>query len=498
MLPVPDDGGGTEGKWARSFDSSPARVAAFLVAALFWTIGSLHRSLWEDEFHSMFHARGESVRALFETVRSDNHPPLSFLLQKLSRDLLGESVFALRLPTLLAGLGMLWVFLRLSRRLPDSTARAFAPWLAAFSSYLFWIVTTARMYAWLALATLGLVESVLAVLEGKRSRWWLAPWIALGLYSHYHFFHHLALLGLAALALYAGSPTQRAALRRCALPGLAGLALFVPWGVFAFWQQLQTGDPPTSSYRGIDEWFQAYAHLLFVNARAGGAFLFYGLALTGALAGALLGFLGTMRLVRGMRAHGPTAFSLALLALGVLGPSWTYLASVVHSRSGFHLKYLAGYASPALLIIAAGVAGAFWRRALGGFLLFAMLCLTLVNVATCGSQDVQGAVLFILEHARPGDAVVVRSYWFRDPEHSPTDYGWYARRLAPGREDPLEIPFDRVHDAFAHPRTWLIWTGGYPAWVQDTLREHFQRLETFPCGPEVTVQLYSEPREAER
>ncbi len=527
------------------------RAAAFLVAAVFWTIGSLHRSLWEDEFHSLYHARAGSVLGLLESVRNDNHPPLSFLLQKLSCDLLGESVFALRLPTLLAGLGLFLVFLRLSRRLPDSPARAWAPWLAACSSYLFWIVTTARMYSWVALATLGLVASSLSALAGERSRWWIAPWIALGLYSHYHFFHHLALLGLAVLVLQALAPARRRELSgsvkespasrepagcdaarraddayshgntrrrndatshpaelvggegflhrpsRLALPVLVGLALFLPWGAFGFWRQLGTGDPPTSSHRGFSVWAESYAHFLFVNSRAGGLLLYRALALPGALAGALLGILGTVRLVREIRAGGATALSVVLLVLGVLGPSWTYLANVAHPRSGFHLKYLASYAAPALLIVAAGTTGALWRRALGGFLLLAMLGITIANVASRGSEDVEGAVRFIREHAQPGDAVMTRPCWHRDPERSPTDYGWYARRMAPGENEPVEIPVGRAADAFAYGRVWLIHSMSYRRWVLEMLAGHFRSLETFRCSREVAVYLYTDPREGQ-
>jgi len=487
-------GGGTSGGWPGAWDSSRARVAALLVAALLWTAGSLHRSLWEDEFHSLYHASAGSVTELLARVRSDNHPPLSFLLQHASCDLLGESVIALRLPSLLAGLGMLLVYLALLQRLTNPTARAVAPWLAVSSSYLFWIVTTARMYVWLALATLGLLQSVLDAVEGKRSRWWISAWVALGLHSHYHAFHYLALLGLACLVVHAVSPGERRALRRCVLPALVGCALFTPWGVYAFWRQLGTGDPPTATHHGFDVWSESYSHFLFLYARAGGDFVHYWLALPGVLAGAVLGAFGTLRLAREVRAGGARTFPAALLVLAILGPTWIYLASLVHSRSGFHLKYLVSFAAPLFLILATGVSGAVWRRALTGFLLVAMLTVTLANVATRGRQNIHGAVSFILEHAQPGEAVLVRPWWTRDPEHSPTDYGWYAKRLARGRAGPAEIPIERAPEACAFSRVWLIHTSGYWRWVLNLLAQHFRSLETIPIDPEATVYLYSDPR----
>jgi 4-amino-4-deoxy-L-arabinose transferase-like glycosyltransferase len=495
---LPDEargGGGSSGGWPEAWDAPRARVAAFLVAALLWTAGSLHRSLWEDEFHSLYHASAGSVTELLERVRGDNHPPLSFLLQKLSCDLLGETAFALRLPTLLAGLGALLLYVGLARRLTDPAARAIAPWLAASSSYFLWIVTTARMYAWLALAALGLLHGVLAALEGTRSRWWISAWIALGLHSHYHSFHYLALLGLACVVAHAVSPGEREGLRRCVSPALAGAALFAPWAIHAFWHQLGTGDPPTASYRGWRVWSESYAHFLFLYPRAGGDLVHYGLALPGALAGAVLGISGVLRLARGIRAGGTRTLPVTLLVLALLGPSWVYLASLVSPRSGFHLKYLVSFAGPLLLIVATGVSRAIWSRALAGFLLVAMLAVTLANVASRGRQNIHGAVSYILDHARPGDAVVVRPWWSRDPERSPTDYGWYARRLARGRPGPVEIPVDRTdQEARAYPRVWLIHTGDSRRWVRAFLGEHFRNLETIPIDPEATVYLYSDPR----
>jgi 4-amino-4-deoxy-L-arabinose transferase-like glycosyltransferase len=494
MPPGPERDGqrGASASWPDRWDSPAARSAAGLLAVLAWTIGSFHRSLWEDEFHSLYHASARGLLGTLASVRGDNHPPLSFLLQKASCALLGESAFALRLPSLMAGLGLYLVFLRLARRLPGAEARGIAPWLAACSSFVFWFVSAARMYAWIALATLGLVECVLAVLEGGRKRWCIAAWVALGLHSHYHFFHHLTLLGVAGLVVYLGWPEQRRGLRSCLLPGLLGCAAFLPWGVYAFWHQLGTGDPPTSSRRGFLVWLESYGHFLFINARTGGALVQHGLALPGVVAGGLLGALGTVRLLRAGRAA--PAFVAAVLVLGLLGTSWIYLADLVHPRSGYNLKYLSAFAAPLLLIVAAGVGASRWSRAQGGFLLLAMLVVTIVNVLSPGRQDVRGGVRFVLEHAQPGDAVMVHAWWFRDPERSPTDYGWYARRLDPEGGGPVEIPIARTEEALQHPRVWLIHTSAYRRWVMDLLNERYERVETFPRGPEVTVYLYSSPR----
>jgi 4-amino-4-deoxy-L-arabinose transferase-like glycosyltransferase len=477
-----------------SFSSGLARWGPFLVALTFWTVGSVHRSLWEDEFHSLYHARAPDLVALLESVRSDNHPPLSFLLIQASRALFGENELALRLPSLLVGLILFPVFTRLARRLEDPFARALAPWLAAASSYLFWIVSAARMYALLALATLGLVESLVSALDGKRSRWWIALWIAVGLHTHYHFFHHLTIVGLACLFLAWRVPECRAGLRALVLPGLLGVALFVPWTVYGFARQLGTGDPPTSAYRGLSVWVQSYAHFLFINPGLKGRAIRSAILVPGSALGAVLGVLGTLRIARDYRSRRVPAFAVLLFAVGLVAPTWIYLSSLVHARSGFHLKYLASFAAPVLLIVAAGAGGAAWRRALGVLLLAAMLVVTGVNAASRGRMDIHGAVDFILDRAQAGDAVMCRPWWFRDPQNSPTDFGWYGERLGAGRVKPAEIPTARVSDALAHPRVWVIHSSAYPARVLLTLGEVFAGFESFVLGPEITVLLYSNPR----
>jgi hypothetical protein len=51
-----------------------------------------------------------------------------------------------------------------------------------------------------------------------------------------------------------------------------------------------------------------------------------------------------------------------LLVLGLLGTSWIYLADLVHTRSGYNLRYLSAFAAPLLLIVAAGVGASRWSR----------------------------------------------------------------------------------------------------------------------------------------
>ena len=63
----------------------------------------------------------------------------------------------------------------------------------------------------------------LRVLEGKRGSVWVALWIAVGLHSHYYFFHYLFLMGIAAMVAAGKWPDLRKPVLRLALAALIGL-----------------------------------------------------------------------------------------------------------------------------------------------------------------------------------------------------------------------------------------------------------------------------------
>src|SRR5262245_43747490 len=82
-------------------------VGPFLTAVVAWAIGIWRRSPWTDEFHTLYHARAHTLLGFLESVRTDNHPPLGFLLAWVGRVAIGESELALRLPSLVATLFLL-------------------------------------------------------------------------------------------------------------------------------------------------------------------------------------------------------------------------------------------------------------------------------------------------------------------------------------------------------------------------------------------------------
>lgn len=475
----------------------PIDVLALLSATTLWTAGALRKSLWSDEFHSLHHVRAEDWGTFLEAVRSDNHPPLSFALQRLSVLAFGESELALRLPSVVAGLVALVLVARVSARLPERSSRRVALWFVACSSYLFTIATEARMYALLLLCVLGLAWAVLERLEGRGSRAWVASWVALGLHTHYYFLHDLFVLGACAALAALVWPGMRRKVVELLWPATLGVLFFLPWASWGFLRQLQHGLPAgglaeSGSLEGLAAVAESLAHLAFFHTSLGGSFVTYAVALPGTLVVAALGFLGIRALVR---AREPRVLLLVLLGLGIGAPLWSYAVSLVVERANYGYTYIAGSAGPVLLLVAAGVSGSGTRLLTGACALGAMLAVTLAVSAWGGEEDYRAAVEFVLDSAEPGDAVLAKPLWDLEPERSPTGWDYYAARAE--RTDgprPEELPLAEIRRAYEHPRVWLLARDGFSDWALLGLRRRYASERRWRMGTLLRLYLFAEPR----
>jgi 4-amino-4-deoxy-L-arabinose transferase-like glycosyltransferase len=477
----------------------PARGLATLlvVAAALWLVGASRRSLWQDEFHSLHHVQRPDLPALLESVRSDNHPPLSFLLERGSAAAFGVDALPLRLPAVLVGLLFLARLRRLCRRLPDGLegrAASLAPWLVLASSYVFVIFTEARMYALLALATLGLLEALVHAADprdGERpSRWWVALWVFVGLHAHYYFLHQLALAGLLAGLWALREPGSRRALAGLLPPLVLGLLLFLPWGLYGFRHQLTHELPPGGSPRGLMTLVQSIGHLFFWNASLGGPWLTRLVAWPGSVLAAVALLLGMRQLVA-RRAQAP-GLAWFVLGFGLGLPLWGWCASLVLERSTYGWRYVAGAAAPVLLVAAVGFA----RRGLGvprTLLLLCMATVTAFNLVAGGQEDHRRLVAHVLEHARPGDVVLAKPPWEPDPLPEETSWRYYLDRTRPGPKGhvPPQVLFTEWKDAREYERVWVWFRDPYSAWVEEALAKTFPFSLERPMGPGLTLHLFA-------
>ena len=471
---------------------SIARTGVVVAAGvLLWLVGGYSRSLWIDEFHSLYHARAPDLLSFFASVRTDNHPPLSFLLVRWSTQVLGENPLVIRLPAMVAGVLYLLVLVRLARRLPDAGARRLLPWLGVLSTFCFTIFCEARMYGWLALAVLGSVEAILAGFDGRRSRWWLALWVLLGLHSHYYFLHYgLVLSALVACVAVFDRP-RRAAARSLFAPALLGLLASVPWIAWGLVAQLQHGMPSGANYGSFAYFVESLGHLFFMGMSYVGSWLTYGVALPGTVGVAVAALLGVGVL---WRAHDGRDRLLALFLVGgaALAPMWAWLASLASERVSYNWRYVAGSTGPALALVAMGISvGSDRTRATVRILVVGtMLVVTGFVAFSPGQEDWRGAVRLILERAEPGDAVLLKPMWDQDREHSPTGYDYYAPRLAGGNPFPTEIRTRDWRIALGYERVWIIERRYYPKRVFTELRAAFARENLMDVGSALTVHLF--------
>lgn len=408
-------------------------------------------SLKLDDFHSIHHARAASVADFFRVLLEDNHPPLSFLLVKACRAIGGEGEMVLRLPSLAAGVGAVWLTWRMARRLAP-TPRALATALVAVSSLHVDLSSDVRMYALLALAVAGLLDALLDLLDEGRGTARLALWTVIGLHAHYHFLYPLVLLAPAAWLL---APSRRRALAIGF--GIAAL-LSLPWYALGFPVQLGHGLAPGGSRTSVALFAEGLFHLVFFHISVAGAawrtlFLGAGIVLWGLVA---VGIAVAWRDSRASRAR-----AQLLLLAGLGAPVLSTLAALLSSRAGFEWRYLIGSVVPvALLATGSGPMGLLRTRALTAVVLVATI-LAGFNAVDPGEEDYRDAIAALLEQSRPGDAVVAAD---RQPRLFPHSLAWhyYAPRLANGRSIPTTLPFD---DGFVladpaalaeHPRVWCV------------------------------------------
>jgi hypothetical protein len=163
-----------------------------LLLALLLRLPLLRQSFWYDESFTSAISRLPLVQAL-TVIISDVHPPLSYLPFWIVGQVFGTVPILLRLPSLLAGLAVVWALWRLGKQWGEDCGKL-AALLGALMPALLWYSTEARAYIFLVLAVL----IALIGLEEKRP---LIVGASLGLLPLLHVYGYLyaGFLGLYAL-----------------------------------------------------------------------------------------------------------------------------------------------------------------------------------------------------------------------------------------------------------------------------------------------------------
>jgi 4-amino-4-deoxy-L-arabinose transferase-like glycosyltransferase len=177
------------------------------------------QGFWFDEAYTPLHVLHPSLFTTLEWVpKTENTPPLWYLIEWFDYRLLGSGEYALRLPSAIAGIALVPVAWRIGLELADRAAAIACAALVAVGPLFVWYSQEARAYG-LFMFTSGLaLLAFVRVLREPSGRRLALFWLAGSLMLLSHYFGAFVLAGMAAWLL--ADPRTR----RPSLPALLGLA----------------------------------------------------------------------------------------------------------------------------------------------------------------------------------------------------------------------------------------------------------------------------------
>ena len=400
------------------------------------------QSLWYDETVSAYLVSLD-IPGLISHTAGDIHPPGYYLFLHLWVRYAGDTEFALAFFSLVFGTLLIPLSYAVARRLMGNRVALWAALVVAVSPYHLWYSQEVRMYTLgAALGTLALWHALTIVDFRRRGAFTLggrglllAPIVgyvlasAVGLYVLYYFAFLLVALNLFVIAHLIGRG-RWARLRVWLLAQVAVLALYIPWLPIA-WRQAT--NPPVPPWRGFVPIHRAALEAwsaLSLGQSVQPAQVWPLLVAIGAL---FLVGIGCASGILNRQAWDTKAQSspnpAALLFTCLFGPLvLMQLASLLSPL--YHVRYLFTYAPPFYILVAAGLA---WLTRRAPLLAVAGVLALLGGSAFSihqfytnpryAADDLRGAVGFIAQRWRPGDAILINTgyaypgflYYYPDP-----------------------------------------------------------------------------------
>lgn len=190
--------------------------------------------LWYDESFTLLLAR-LPWSGMIQATAGDVHPPLWYALEWVLIRLFGESIWIMRLPSVLASMMALYLAYRLTVKLGLSQAATIGTLgFLAINSTQIWYAQEARQYAALEALVLWSVMSVL-------DRRWIHLWMSLTLmlWLHNYALIYGSVIGIWALIREIRSHGQ---VWRVAAAGAGALAAWSPWAMMLVNQMNQVAE----------------------------------------------------------------------------------------------------------------------------------------------------------------------------------------------------------------------------------------------------------------
>lgn len=389
-----------------------AAVGLVVLAGLVLRVVTFGQSIFGDEMSTLWIVDGRSAGQVLDLVKSDAEisPPLFFLMAWLAEKA-WHAPEAIRLPSLLAGIGLIPMIWLLARELFDRRTAAIATALASLAPILVYLSANGRGYA---VMLFFLATSTWAMLRAARcggAGWWglYAVSAAAAMYSHYTGAFYL--LGQFLWLLVAHPDRRRASV----LASLGAAVLYLPW----IGQLRADSDSPTTPLleallgHGFEAKRTAVEQLLFWQVGSGKVTFHSRIDAWLILAGAVICALGVFLAARSGRIGRRPGSAVTLVLLLVFAvPVGSLLAGLV-STDTFGGRNLAASWIGLTLLGGIGVARAGRRLGLIALILIlAGLTIASVRQADPGRTELRysDAASFIDANIGPGDAIVDNSH----------------------------------------------------------------------------------------
>lgn len=396
-------------------------------------------SLWHDEAFSWTVARVDWSVFWPALVADGVHPPGYYLLLRAAISLFGDSEFALRFPSVVAGVLAVALLMRLGRAIAGPRAGLVAGLLAALNPFALWYAREARMYSLLLCLTAA----------GGWFFWRLTrrparpAWLGLALTTALAFLlHYFAFVFSLAQFVYLVLDLRRTyrSLRWWVAAQTAAFIPFLPWAVALVTREGKNFGIGWIPRPALTDPPLTLANLLLALDDPASRWTWPGAVLALGLV-----VLGAVRL-----SPGRWRFLLAWLAAPLVFGWLISLKLPVYVDRQFIIVLPA-----LLLLVAAGLASPLRLARLGLVILVGVMLLSGLRLwldPHFAKEDWREAAAIITRQARPGDALVMQSLMSRFP------FSYYYRgpltlEVATVNQDT--VPPERL--AAGRKRLWLVY-----------------------------------------
>ena len=210
-------------------------IIIILLAGLVYFTGIAHESIWFDESFSYMMA-SHSPGGILGLMTADNHPPLYYLLLSGVMSILGNSVWALRLLSVLGAIGLVSLGVGPVRRLFGNRTAFIYAGVVLFTPVVLIYAHEARMYSLAAFCvTASVLYGYLAAKYNHR-----ADWVVFGLASlaaaYLHYYGLMAVFFMHLLIFLWLLFKKREYLRSSLVTGAVVTVGYLPWLVFFYKQ----------------------------------------------------------------------------------------------------------------------------------------------------------------------------------------------------------------------------------------------------------------------